>query len=540
MIFSLLPTNKPLVGTVNQLVKLLRINVTQKTIEETVLSHPDYPSMLVVSDCLREWKVENAALRLSPDVIAEIPTPFVTFISNDFKIITAISDHKVWYLDEDGRPQYFERSFFVESWGGVVLLAESNDLAGEKQYKTKKTVENAQLWLTPTLLFMAIVATTGVVALFSANRATALSYAFGGLLVCKLLGIVVASLLLWYEIDKYNPALQKICGNSGKKTNCEAILNSNQSKVFAWLSWSEVGFFYFMGGFLSLLLFSETINLMAWLNVLALPYILFSIGYQAFVAKEWCPLCLTVQALLFMEFTFAFSGNLYSYPYSLNQANFMSAAFLMSIGKNILLFLLPVLVWYFFKPQLQGANEGKNHKYELARLKNSVEIFNAILNKQDGLVQSAHGLGVMIGNPSATNTIIKVCNPYCSPCSEAHQELEKLLSGNVKVQIIYNASNYDFDITQHPAKHFLAISEQADRNQLLQVLHDWYADKNKDYEAFAVKHPVNGELEAQSVKIEAMYEWCNANSITHTPTYFYNGRRLPSLYKLGDLEHFLS
>ncbi len=65
-------------------------------------------------------------------------------------------------------------------------------------------------------------------------------------------GIIATSLLLWYEIDKNNPVLQKVCSGIAKG-DCNAILTGKQARVFSWLSWSEVGFFYFSGSLLGLL-----------------------------------------------------------------------------------------------------------------------------------------------------------------------------------------------------------------------------------------------------------------------------------------------
>jgi hypothetical protein len=50
-------------------------------------------------------------------------------------------------------------------------------------------------------------------------------------------GIGISGLLLWHEIDKGNPILQKVCTGIAK-TNCNAILDSKASKLLPWLSWS--------------------------------------------------------------------------------------------------------------------------------------------------------------------------------------------------------------------------------------------------------------------------------------------------------------
>lgn len=120
--------------------------------------------------------------------------------------------------------------------------------------------------------------------------------------IITLAGLFVSCLLLWYEVDRANPALQKIC-TGAKNVNCGAILNSKQAKLFGSISWSEVGFFYFSVSYLLLLLQGyNALPLVAWLNIFALPYTVFSIYYQWRVAKQWCVLCLWVQAILVAQF----------------------------------------------------------------------------------------------------------------------------------------------------------------------------------------------------------------------------------------------
>ena len=160
------------------------------------------------------------------------------------------------------------------------------------------------------------------------------------------------------------------------RSNCDAILSGKQSKVFSWLSWSEVGFFYFTGGLLTLLLagtITNSIVIIAYFNVLALPYTLFSVYYQGRVAKQWCVLCLSVQALLI------FGG-----------ANVIVTGYLLPIQdldalvvvKSALLYLVPVLFWYVLKPYLLERQEAKNIKREYLRIKFNTEIFETLLKKQ--------------------------------------------------------------------------------------------------------------------------------------------------------------
>ncbi len=274
---------------------------------------------------------------------------------------------------------------------------------------------------------------------------------------------------------------------------------------------------------------------MSLLNLLALPYIFFSIYYQWRVAKQWCVLCLGVQALLFLEFITSISTGALQSLFLTYQPITIS-----TLSTIITAFILPIITWYLLKPNLFKAEEGKRNKRELMRIKYNPQIFEALLTKQKRIEKSTEGLGITLGNLKATNTIIKVCNPYCGPCAKAHPEIEKLLeeNNNLKVQIIFmGASN---EIKAMPIKHLLAIAEKDNESLTKQALDDWYLVKEKDYKVFAEKYAMNGELDKQGEKAETMSEWCKAIEIAFTPTFFMNGYQLPDAYSIGDLKYFLA
>ena len=82
-----------------------------------------------------------------------------------------------------------------------------------------------------------------------------------------------------------------------------------------------------------------------------------------------------------------------------------------------------------------------------------------------------------------------------------------------------------------------------------QALDDWYLAENKNYEAFAAKYPMNGELKRQEAKIETMKNWCDKTEIAFTPTFFVSVPnddgstryyQLPEIYTVADLKYFFS
>jgi len=87
--------------------------------------------------------------------------------------------------------------------------------------------------------------------------------------------------------------------------------------------------------------------------------------------------------------------------------------------------------------------------------------------------------------------------------------------------------------------HLMAIASNGQTEYTRQALDDWYIAEKKEYDAFAAKYPLNGELTKQGQHIKAMQVWAEEEKITHTPTIFINGFELPAAYEVEDLKYVL-
>ncbi|WP_161890954.1 vitamin K epoxide reductase family protein [Pontibacter russatus] len=526
-----------------EFLSLLKVRVNNATVNENLQNHPDWPSLLCISDALSKWNIPNGAGKIDPINIDELPTPFMARTNNlgaPMVIVANVTDKKVQiYQKNYNKLVTKSKDDFIKTWNGIYLIAEPNEYSGEPNYeKNKRKTFLSSLIPIAALVLLVIVSFMLIRRVIETTGISAPSYILGVYLqyLIMLAGVVVTSFLVWYEIDKNNPFLKKVCTGIAK-SDCSAIVTGNKSKLFGWLSWSELGLFYFMGGLLALLFAGSyvihNIAVLAWLNILALPYIVFSIYYQWQVAKQWCMLCLAVQVLLLM-------GGI---NVIFNNFIFPSLQFSISIFINvIIIYLLPALIWYTLKPYIQGLQKAEDNKREYMRVKFNADIFNILLKKQKSIaIPTADGLGIDIGNPMATNTLIKVCSTYCGPCSKAHPKIEKLLEGNtnLKVKIIFTVSDKVHDPAVKPISHLLAIAEQANEATIQKALNDWYLPNAKDYERFAAHYPMNRELLNQSGKIDAMNKWCKSAGISYTPTIFINGYQLPDAYNIEDLQYFL-
>ncbi|WP_183574658.1 vitamin K epoxide reductase family protein [Mucilaginibacter sp. X5P1] len=539
--------------TAKLLLEILNVKISDTTLKKEIEEHPDYPSLLSISDVLNTYHVENLSVKFQHDQFVNIPTPFITPIK-DSKIITdsltvvkeITADTVHFFEPEKNQWVICSKEDFLKRWtSGIVLLTEVESGAGEKGYDEKIRVakRNRAIQYLTTFSIPAIVIIAGINAIMQKGISTLFPFIF---LVLALIGTITGVLLLWFEIDQHNPIIQQIC-SAGKKANCGAVLQSKASKIMG-ISWSAIGFSYFMGMLLLLLLKGianpQALFITAWVNVLAVPYVIYSIYYQWRVAKQWCLLCLSVQSILVLQLVTALIDGWHT----LLPLNNIGASLIL---QSITAFITPFIFTTILLPALQKAKESKSIHAELQRLKHNPQIFESLLHKQKKVTENPEGLGITLGNPNATYKLVKVCNPYCGPCADAHIPMEELLHNNpdVQIQILFTASNKEGDSKAPPVKHLLAIAETNDEKLIKQALGDWYLADKKDYEVFAAKYPMNGELKQQDDKIEAMQNWCNKVKIEFTPTFFIsinndgqgtNFHQLPKIYRPHDLKYFLS
>ena len=517
--------------------KSLAIPVTQETMTRHLEENPYYPSLYSLGNVFSKLNIPNQSLRISADQLGLVEAPFIAYMKDenngkDFVLVTANDESRVQYVTDNNKTKTVSKKKFIQDWENIAFVAERADASGDAEYKKKLAASKKEKQKSNALIAGGI--TVGVMAamlLFftgAENLVAALS-----ILLIKLPGVAVTVLLLIYDIDKTNSFVKNIC-SATKQTNCDAVLKSKASKIFG-MSWAEAGFFYFAATTLFLLfpgiVIATKFTWLAVANAFAVPYILFSIYYQWKVVKQWCPLCLAVQAVLAMEL----GWSIFSF-WKAPLWEPLQAATILAVA---IVVILPIVLWFTVKPLLVQQKANKAYKAAYKRLLYNPEIFNGLLNQQRPVAEGYSNLGITIGNPAAANTIIKVCNPYCGPCAKAHPQLEEIIQHNndVNIKIIFTATNNENDKAGKVVKHLLAIAAKGDIKQTQQALDDWYLATEKDYDSFAAKYPMNGKLKKQGDKIDAMSNWCRQAAIMHTPTIFINGKLLPETYSLDELKH---
>lgn len=272
-----------------------KIKVTATTIKEFLLAHPYYPSLKSVCDALNKWKVENYALNLELDEIKDLEMPFIAHFKisgGQLAFVEKNENDNVSYFISGNKEIIETFENFAEKLSGAVVVMEAGESSGEKGYRQNRQNEILNKGLLPFgIITLAIFAIFNLISgIDSGNTSFYTGFRFWGLLSTNILGLTASVFLVLHELKISIPISDKICGFSSK-TDCDTVLSSNASGIFAWINWADVGLIYFTGTIIYLLGIndSSSLGILALTSILALPYPVFSIHYQAFKVKKMVP-----------------------------------------------------------------------------------------------------------------------------------------------------------------------------------------------------------------------------------------------------------
>jgi hypothetical protein len=511
----------------NALISHLKIKVTSFTQSKDLLAHPDYPSMLAISDCLTSWRVPNAAFRVKKDssTLADLPHPHLAHLKTEGGQFVLVHDNNKAFVTVS--TEYRNRfnmpvNDFIDQWDGIILIAEKKQESGEDGYYS--SLING---IFSRLKFVAFV-TVAITCLLwglSGHDLTPVSVIYFLLFVS---GTCVSMLLLAHSVNSANPFLTKLC-SLGRNNNCNSILKSEAANVTSWLSWSEVGFFYFAGSLLTLVFVPASSELLKILSIAVVPFTIYSLWYQYSVGA-WCTLCCIVQALLVIGALTAGLDGLHWWEIRAD----------MTMVPSLLTYIFPVSVWALLKPLLLRAQQIEPLQQQVRKFKYNSKFFSQLLASQKHYAIPDEIMPVVLGSPDAATTITMVSNPFCGPCASAHKLLDKWLKerDDLQVKIVFATANHDDDDRTKVARHVTALSLLEDKSLAADAMNDWYSQAVKQFDEWSARFPVPQDKDITSVTTKQK-EWCREAEIMFTPTIFVNGYKLVEPYELEDIRQLI-
>jgi uncharacterized membrane protein/thiol-disulfide isomerase/thioredoxin len=500
---------------------LLKVKHTDLYSNKYYGEHPYKYSMYGLSKMLSEYGIENAGLKIEDKAgnISLLEVPYIAYLGSDFVIVYKIAHEKVYYVWR-GKEISIPVEEFNKRWSGVVLLAEPNENSIEPNYKESKKKEIFQT-TQKYLLFLSVCA---LIALFFLKNRLYANIGQTLVLFVNLIGVYIGYLLVQKQMHIHSAYADKIC-SLFKKSDCNNVLETKAAKLWGVISLSEVGLSYFISNTMLILLVPRLITYLAVINLFGLPFCFWSVWYQKVKAKQWCPLCLIVQALLFTLFIVDVIFGFIQLPL-LNMTNVLLTG---------CLYLIPFLMIDLLLPPLIEGRKVTNVTQEMNGLKANKDVFMALLKKRPHYNVEKSTSHILLGNESAATLITIQTNPHCEPCAKMHARVENLLKesgNNLCIQYIFSSFNESLESSN---KFLIASYFNNERNTAKDIFDMWYKDgKYKKEDIFS---SYNYDIEDKNVleEFHSHKKWVNETKIGKTPTILVNGYELPEEYKIEDL-----
>ncbi|WP_303207725.1 vitamin K epoxide reductase family protein [Bacteroides oleiciplenus] len=499
----------------------MEIEYTDRFSNKYFNEHPHKYSLFGLSKMLADFKIENVALRLKDKEkgLSKLEVPFIAYVASEFAVVKKITPQQVQmrWKEEDINTPIGE---FFNAWTGVVLLANPDENSEEPELKKHRTIDRIQTSKKTLLFFAAIL----LCVLAYVNNSTFTSLGINILLLLNIIGAYTSYLLLMKQMKVQSKYADKIC-TLFKEGDCNSILETDAAKLWGTISWSEIGLGYFIANSIILLSFPQYLTYLSLTNICALPYTLWSLYYQKFKAKQWCPLCLIVQAIIWIIFFVSTGFNAIYIP-SLN---------ILDISIIAGIYLSLILIINLLVENLSKSLNIEQVKQEINSIKSTNEVFVALLKKQPNYEVSKETSQILYGNTDAKNLITVLTNPHCNPCAMMHKRIIKLLASNHNfcVQYIFSA----FDESLEYSNHFLISAYINKHSEWEAIVDAWFEYGKYDKENFFKSYGISIAQEALD-EAERHNEWKLKNNLMSTPTVLINGYKLPNNYMIEDLVYF--
>ena len=465
---------------------------------------------------LSVYGIESKGYNIEDNCAAQLEKPFVAQTDTGFLVVSDIKEGNVSCQDEKGRHIVCAETF-LKSWTGKVLVVKKSERSGEPDYVKNRKAARVKAAKRILMAFFCLALLGGLML----RQAASLTFSVAGYYLLSVVGLFVSVMLLQRQLHVGGGLGDKLC-SLFKESGCEEVAASSASKTLLNVSWSEVGVGYFLSNVVLLSLSLDMIFVLGIVNVLILPYTLWSLWYQKVKIRRWCMLCLFVQMILWgLALVFCLTG-LYHSPFRL--AALLALPF-------YCLAVLSVHHYAALKEKQRALEESNAAKR--ARLCREDVLFH-FLKQQPHYEVTDEDSVMLAGNPEGEICLTLVCNPYCTPCAKAHRVIARMLKYNSRIKVRYVLTARWEELV--PPSLYL-ISSYFKKGGA--VFDEWFSLDVKARKAINLEIE-NAEEREEAEKELSRHAACVSRcDVKWTPTLLVNGYMLPSEYTFEDIEYIL-
>ncbi len=495
-----------------------------------VSSHPSYPSLHALTGVLEHFNIPNIAIDLpiTLEVLNELPDHFIAYIidegSGKLALVEQVNNQiKVTY--DLGKSKQIDKETFLKIWNGIIVAIEKDSQIKEF---SSSPIQQALKWFLISLSILSI----GFLA-YELNEVFARTH-----FLLSIVGLIFSVLIVRHELGIVSTIVNKFC-NLSSASSCEATLSSKGAKLFHRFKLSDICLVTFSTYILYWLLFlgNNHFGFEAILipTLLAIPITIYSIYYQYRVVKKWCPLCLGIAGVLWLQVGAFFGFEMITAVESIGWFSFF---ILLICG------IVSIGVWNFLHPHLERIIALEKLEVDHLKFKREYSIFKTLLQKEKSLNPPAIPFSgeIVLGNKNAPVEMILVTSPACYFCKEAHSDLMKILDdAKDKVRIIIR---FNIDINNKESKPYQITSTllhiyNTQSTELSEMALEKVFEENADQDKW-LKSNAALELGNYDATLQKQHDWCRENRINFTPAFFVNNKEFPREYNRTDLKYFIN
>lgn len=511
-----------------RLLDALSVPYTEDFAEELYATHPNRDNMLGLCQMCEVYGITTKGVNVKNKCLDVLSIPSVLHAGGHFVILTEIADKKVTY-NRNGQTTIQDKDEFSNTWDGNALLIESDQGAIEPSFSEHRRQERRRRFLFVALVGLAMLCGT-IMLLHVHHHSNTLSSFFAWI---DALGIGICYLLLQKQAFSMSKIGDKVCSTFHQK-DCNGILSSEKSKAYDY-SWSEIGFGYFVAHFLIACLLPSATLLLSTVSWVTMCYGIWSIYYQAHIAKQWCVLCVFVQFLLWAN---GFTAIL------LREEIFRIQKFQTWLWVRDGIYFLSVMaitIWAVHQIAESVASKKSLLKvrYQYRSLKGNKGVFEHLLHQSQHIPTSVEDSKIVFGNENSWLHITVLTNPHCNPCAAKHIQIENLLEkygAKLSVQYVFGAFN---EKLKQSNRFLIAVYQQLGETAARDIYRKWYESGKNQAASFMADY---SEIlcGTSSVEQELLHHtlWISNSGVSATPTILVNGYVLPPEYDLEDLPLF--
>lgn len=490
---------------VNKYLKDINHNRIVEEYNSLYESHPNYPSLLSISDSLSFLDIENISANVPFQHFDKLPDKFLTKLNHidDFILLTKYNNQ--YKIESKSKIETISIDIINENWNGLVFIIEENENASKNL-----TINFEYKWL----LYFLIILT-----LFYFKHNFDFQVIF--YLVTTLFGLFISYEILKTYFKKDSNE-SKFC-SVNKEVSCNSVINSKAFKLNKYIEFADLPILFF-----SISLFGILFNLFPYkhiglLSLLSFPLVLFSIYLQKQIIKKWCSLCLMASGILIFNSIFFLV--------------FIDLKFTLTEILNLIITSLIITpIWFLLKNSIQNNLETTTKNNKLLRFKRSEKVYDVVTEEVNSLEKIDF---ITIGNINAKNNLTLFITPSCSFCHVAIKDALQLIEKNKDSIYIRIGYNLNINNTDNQYIKIAKIITHLFINKLdyLQALKDWHIEK-LGFDLWLKKWDSVDDFIFENEILEKQFNWCAEQDYNYAPVRIFNNKLAPQEYEINELHYF--